>query len=259
MTIDTTIGTSFDAGTTFDAPAEAHLTAPIKPQVKAPTHRLRPVPHARPDLARERHPVRRSDLPADPGAADAAQLSRVVVLLLKGVVYRENDELLWRELLRRRAAVADYLAVMGMTVAVDEAEGFAYCRSLPGDEPERPRLIPRRQMSFHLSLLLALLRKQLAELDACGRPTRLFLTRDEIADTLVRFLPTGTTQARLLSQVDATIARARDLGFVREVLGTDSTFEVQRVLKAFVDAQWLAEFDARLAGYAAQLNPAPAH
>jgi hypothetical protein len=29
---------------------------------------------------------------------------------------------------------------------------------------------------------------------------------------------------------------------------------VQRILKAFVDAQWLADFDARLAAYRAQLN-----
>jgi hypothetical protein len=31
-------------------------------------------------------------------------------------------------------------------------------------------------------------------------------------------------------------------------------FEVRRILKSFVDAQWLAEFDARLAGYRKQLE-----
>jgi hypothetical protein len=31
--------------------------------------------------------------------------------------------------------------------------------------------------------------------------------------------------------------------------GGDPAFEVRRILKAFVDAQWLAEFDQRLAGY----------
>ena len=31
-------------------------------------------------------------------------------------------------------------------------------------------------------------------------------------------------------------------------------FEVRRILKAFVDAQWLADFDQRLAAYLAQLN-----
>ena len=31
-------------------------------------------------------------------------------------------------------------------------------------------------------------------------------------------------------------------------------FEVRRILKAFVDAQWLAEFDERLARYKMQLQ-----
>ena len=30
-------------------------------------------------------------------------------------------------------------------------------------------------------------------------------------------------------------------------------FEVRRILKAYVDAQWLGEFDARMATYQAQL------
>ena len=31
--------------------------------------------------------------------------------------------------------------------------------------------------------------------------------------------------------------------------GQEQSYEVRRVLKAFVDAQWLAEFDARLEAY----------
>src|SRR5438105_10155778 len=33
-----------------------------------------------------------------------------------------------------------------------------------------------------------------------------------------------------------------------------SVFEVRRILKAFVDAQWLADFDGRLAAYQMQLG-----
>ena len=32
-----------------------------------------------------------------------------------------------------------------------------------------------------------------------------------------------------------------------------ANYEVRRILKAFVDAQWLAEFDARLASYQSEL------
>jgi len=35
--------------------------------------------------------------------------------------------------------------------------------------------------------------------------------------------------------------------------GAQTTYEVRRILKAFVDAEWLAELDARLAAYRAEL------
>ena len=68
------------------------------------------------------------------------------------------------------------------------------------------------------------------------------------------FMPEGSNQTRLIDQVDAQLNRVVDLGFVRRLRGQEQMFEVQRILKAFVDAQWLAEFDARLAAYRAQLE-----
>ena len=46
------------------------------------------------------------------------------------------------------------------------------------------------------------------------------------------------------------------MGFLRKLKttsGNPAGFEVRRILKAFIDAQWLAEFDARLAVYREQL------
>jgi hypothetical protein len=75
-----------------------------------------------------------------------------------------------------------------------------------------------------------------------------------VVEMLRVFMPEGSNQTRLIDQVDAQINRAIDLGFVRRLRGQEQMFEVQRILKAFVDAQWLAEFDARLAAYRAQLE-----
>ena len=36
--------------------------------------------------------------------------------------------------------------------------------------------------------------------------------------------------------------------------GAQTTFEVRRILKAFVDAEWPAELDARLAAYRVELD-----
>ena len=38
------------------------------------------------------------------------------------------------------------------------------------------------------------------------------------------------------------------------ITGGGAAYEVRRILKAFVDAQWLSEFDARLAEYQALLQ-----
>jgi hypothetical protein len=117
-----------------------------------------------------------------------------------------------------------------------------------------PRLVARRPLSFAVSLLLALLRKKLAEFDAAGGDTRLILSREQVAELLRVFMPEGSNEARLIDQVDTHLNRIVDLGFVRKLRGQDGMFEVQRILKAYVDAQWLGEFDLRLAAYRAQLQ-----
>jgi hypothetical protein len=184
----------------------------------------------------------------------------VVTSLMKGVVYRDAHERVWRQLLQLQAQVRDYVAVIGLTVVIDEAEGYAFLRSRPEDPdaaedaPAPPRLIARRSLSFHVSLLLALLRKKLAEFDAGNSDTRLMLTRDQIVEMVRLFLPATSNEARLVDQIDSYLAKAVELGFLRQVRGQDALYEVRRILKAFVDGQWLADFDQRLAEYAAQLD-----
>jgi hypothetical protein len=182
-------------------------------------------------------------------------LSLAVTQVMKGVVYRDTHEKAWRHLVDLQSQVRDHVAVLGLVVIIDEAEGYAFLRSRPEDDEQDgpPRLIPRRSLSFHVSLLLALLRKRLAEFDARGADTRLMLTRDQIVEMLGLFLPDGSNEARLVNQVDTHINKVIELGFLRRVTGQDDLFEVRRILKAFVDGQWLAGFEEGLAAYAGQL------
>jgi hypothetical protein len=188
---------------------------------------------------------------------DEPDLSLVVTTLLKGVLYRDVHESQWVQLLQLQPQVRDYVGVIGLSVDVNEAEGYAYLRSRPDlddhDGPAIPRLIPRRALSFHVSLLLALLRKKLIEFDATGGDTKLVLTREQIVDMVQVFMPTGSNEARLVDQIDSYLGKAVDLGFLRRIKDTDGHFEVRRILKAFVDGQWLADFDERLRAYAAEL------
>ncbi len=185
------------------------------------------------------------------------ELSVAVTQLMKGVVYRDTHDRAWRSLSELRPQTQDYVDVLGLQVIIDEAEGYAFLRQRPVDPDDQdslPRLIPRRALSFHVSLLLALLRKKLAEFDAQGGDTRLMLTRDQIIEMVRVFLPSSSNEARLTDQIDAHINKAVGYGFLRPAKNADRLYEVRRILKAFVDGQWLADFDAKLAEYAALLD-----
>jgi hypothetical protein len=175
-----------------------------------------------------------------------------VTQLLKGVVYRDTHDRAWRSLAELTPQARDYVGTLGLDIYIDEAEGYAFCRQRepdPDDPDPLPRLIPRRSLSFHVSLLLALLRKKLAEFDAQGADTRLILTRDQIVEMLRVFLPSTSNEARLFDQIDTNLNKCAELGFLRPVKTGESAYEVRRILKAFVDGQWLADFDDRLAEY----------
>ena len=211
----------------------------------------------------------RADAPDGGMAAPAPPdpLPALVVPLLKGVLYQESDAALFGTLLDLQARVRDYVAVLDLELVLDEAEGYAFLRSRPEatEAPETgvrtPRLVARRPLSFHVSLILALLRKKLAEFDAGGGDARLVLSRDEIVEMVRVFLPESTNEARVVERIDAHLNRIVDLGFLRRMKaesgatarGGQTAYEVRRILKAFVDGEWLAELDARLAAYRVEL------
>lgn len=181
-------------------------------------------------------------------------LPALLIQLLKGVVYEEQHARLWPNLLNLQAAVRDYCRVIGLELYIDEAEGYAFLRqqSTDNDDEESaiPRLIPRRSLTFPVSLLLVLLRKRLAEEDASGGETRVVLSREQIIDMMSLFMPAQKNEARLNDQINTAINRAVDYGFLRKLKqeGID-LLEIRRILKAYVDAQWLDSFQDRLDEY----------
>ncbi len=120
----------------------------------------------------------------------------------------------------------------------------------PG-EPELPRLIARRQLGYSVSLLLVLLRRKLAEFDADGGETRLIVDGAQIAEMARMFLADSANEAKLMDRVETDVKKIVEMGFLRRLRGSEDRFEVRRMLKSFVDAQWLGEFEKRLTEYRA--------
>lgn len=178
-------------------------------------------------------------------------MAAAIIHLMRGVVYREQDEPTWIALGRSAPAIRDHFARIGVDVVVDETEGYAYlqCRPEADGEDPLPRLVSRRTLTYNLSLLLVLLRKRLVEFETSGNEGKLVLGRDQIVEMLRLFLAESTNEARVVDQVDTTIRRAAEFGFLRQLRGRVDQWEVRRILKAYVDAQTLSDFAGKLAEY----------
>jgi hypothetical protein len=183
---------------------------------------------------------------------DQQAISRAIIKLMQGVVYRESDEDAWHSAQRSIGPLRDHFAAIGVDVVIDDIEGYAYLRSRPESDEETPlpRLVHRRSLSYPLSLLLVLLRKRLMEFETTGGTGRLVLSTDEITGMLQVFQAETSNEARLADQAEATIKKAVDHDFLSPVRGELGQWEVRRILKAYVDAETLQDFAAKLNEYA---------
>jgi len=206
-------------------------------------------------------PVRRT--PAE--MADLERSALVTRLLRDGVFYREDDERRWASLMVHQGRIRDYVSVLNLDFHIDEADGLAFLRGRPDaeaddDAPVITRLARRRELSFVASVLLVLLRKKLAEHEAgvsqeAAGGSRLVLTRDSIHELMSVFLTANPNQAKQADQIETHLGKLEDMGFVRKIKASGApSYEVRRVLRHFVDAQWLAGFDDLLATYQGSLT-----
>ena len=195
------------------------------------------------------------NIEVDPASSEQSNnaLSKLLIMLLKGVVYRESDTFYWEQLLHLQVHIRDHIGLLNLELTFDESEGYAFLRNVT-EMNELPRLVAKRPLSYPVSLLLALLRKKLVEFDAGGSDKRLILNRDEIVEMITVFLPDTTNAAKLVDQVERHINKVVDLGFLQPLKSLESktqpkTYEVKRIIKAFIDAQWLTEFNNKLEQY----------
>jgi hypothetical protein len=182
---------------------------------------------------------------------DEPRIAEAAVPLLKGVVYADSHPAAWNALLTIPNQVRDHLSALGVEVVIDESEGYAFIRNAPADPdgPDLPRLVSRRPLTYRVSLLIVLLRRRLLELDGQGDQTRLIITRDEAVELVRTYHPARSNEAKLADEVEADLRKLAELGFTRSLRDQPHTYEVRRIIKAFVDAQWLADFHEQLQQY----------
>lgn len=181
----------------------------------------------------------------------SAAFSAALISLLKGVVNREIHIKQWNAIVTGRTQIEDYVAKIGLILMLDETDGYAYLKQQTQTEDnfEFPRLIPRYALSYPVSLLLVLLRKQLLEFDSKNSEQRFIVSKQEIVEMLRPYLKDTTNEAKQIKEIELQIKRIKEMGFVRLMDESTENYEVLRILRSFVDAQWLGEMNERLQAY----------
>jgi len=185
-------------------------------------------------------------------------ISAVVIHLLKGILFRNQQPALWNDCVNQQAAISDYLKVLGLSLALDDNEGYAWLvqKVTEDEEQSLPRLMSRRPLSYSMSLLCVLLRKKMAEADKSGANTRVIVARQDIINSMLVFMPDKSNEAQTAATINATINKVLDLGFLRKLKNDNESLEVQRIISALVDADWVADFNEKLTVYQAYADAA---
>jgi len=180
------------------------------------------------------------------------KLSPVIIHLLKGILFRNQHPVLWHDLLSLQSQVLDYVKIVGLDLKIDETEGYAWLVQVSPDEDENeplPRLIARRPLSYPVSLLCVLLRKKMVEADNSGSDTRVIVSREELINAMLVFMPDKSNEAQTSAAINAAINKVAELGFLRKLKNDNENLEIQRIISALVDADWTADFKEKLATY----------
>lgn len=179
---------------------------------------------------------------------ETSSLSRAAIALLRGVVFRDRDEELWQAVRKERVRLMDYFRIIGLQLYVDEADEYAYLRQ--DESSGLPRIMPRHPLGFSLSMMLVTLRKKLGEFDAARGDARLIVTREDLSLSLRPYFPPVTNETQFLTRIDRDIQQAVQMGFL-EPAGAEAAYAVRPLLRSFVTAEWLRDFETRLKEYEA--------
>lgn len=179
-----------------------------------------------------------------------APYASAIIKLLKGILY--NDDSDWDMLLNNERNVKEYFGKIGVTLYLDEAEGYAYLQQPDREDDDEqaktlPRLVKRVALSWEVTVLCVVLREELLEFDAStSNSTRCILSKDKIHVLMRPFFKEQTNDVQLVKKFDSVIDRAVKLHFLKELKGTEGEYEVRRILKAKFSADQLKEIKEEL-------------
>lgn len=177
------------------------------------------------------------------------ELSNAYISLLKGIITKENKEKVWDTILNYRNQIEDYFRQLGLTLKLYEEEGYCYLQQIEDDETNNLlKLIPKTQLSLHLSLLLVTLRKYMLESTANG-DEKIVISKEEIFIKMKNYLKETSNEIKQEKEITTYIKKVEEMKFIRKLKNSDDKYEILRLLASFVDAQWLDDLNKHILEY----------
>jgi len=143
-----------------------------------------------------------------------------IIILLKGVFYRDSNPKAWVELTDSSyGAIKDYLEMIGLDLVIDESEGYGYLKNIIFEDETQslPKLITARELSYKVSLLCALLRKEIVEQDMQNENLRAIMSKEDIKKELQLYLPTKYNETKIDKEIEGIIKKVEVLGFLKKL------------------------------------------
>jgi hypothetical protein len=172
----------------------------------------------------------------------APELSVALATLLRGPLHAEDAPPVWRSITTLGPQLRDHLEILGMRLVVDETEQYAYVQQLDELPEGMPRLARRHALTYGSTVLLILLRQQLTTAESDGETPRLIVTAAEMTEWMRLYRRDGVSEERVAGDIGVLVK----LGYLRRLRDSEDTFEVRRIIKALVTANWLTEYRDRL-------------
>jgi hypothetical protein len=180
----------------------------------------------------------------------------VFIKLLKGPVeYVEKGA--WEKLVQYKAELTVFLQQLGLTLVLDEQDGYAYVKHTISEEDDSVvSWVQRRSLTYEESVMLVLLREMMSEFEIGEATSReLIKKRREIKEYAEMFFKENASRVKFLKEIDRLIDKAEENGFLDKTenhdIADEQKFRIKKIIKAKVGTDELDLFYQQLQKYAA--------
>ncbi len=173
--------------------------------------------------------------------------STMLINLLQGVVRKEDNAEIWNTIRSQQFRIDEYMEKIGLSLVIDDEGGFAFLKQR--DDDVLPHLVKKQPLTFRMSLFLALLRNEINEYDSGSGEGALVIREEEMVRRMKPYFPDVSDEVKFTNSIDRCFSKALEMKILVPVKDNEYEYEVQPVLRRFMDAEWLSKFNRQLDKY----------